>query len=69
MWCSRISGDIGIRKQLNTIFVASVVFTLIHQRRSNPNEFGFNIACLEDVDPFAVGEVPMGDDINHLCDK
>ncbi len=39
-----------------------------HQRRSNPNEFGFNIACLDDVDPFSFGEVPVGDGINHISD-
>ncbi len=32
-----------------------------HQRRSNPNEFGFNVACLEGVDPFALGQVAVGD--------
>ena len=31
-----------------------------HQRRSNPNEYGFNVACLEDVDPFSLGDIPMG---------
>lgn len=28
-----------------------------HQRRSNPNEYGFNVACIEGVDPFALGDV------------
>ena len=32
-----------------------------HQRRSNPHEFGFNVACLAGVDPFALGHVPVGD--------
>jgi len=32
-----------------------------HQRRSAPGEFSFNIACLDGVDPFAVGDVPIGD--------
>ena len=32
-----------------------------HQRRSNPNEFGFNIACIEGVNPFELGEIPVGD--------
>ena len=32
-----------------------------HQRRSKPNEYGFNVACLEGVDPFALGEIPVGD--------
>jgi hypothetical protein len=32
-----------------------------HRRRSAPGEFGFNIACLEGVDPLAFGDVPVGD--------
>ena len=32
-----------------------------HQRRSNPTEFGFNVACLEGVDPYALGEIPLLD--------
>jgi hypothetical protein len=32
-----------------------------HQRRSNPNEYGFNVACVEGVDPFKLGEIPVMD--------
>jgi hypothetical protein len=32
-----------------------------HQRRSNPDEYGFNIACIEDVDPLAFDHIPVGD--------
>ncbi len=32
-----------------------------HQRRSNPKEFGFNVACIEGVDPCALGEIPIAD--------
>lgn len=32
-----------------------------HQRRSNPAEYGFNVACLDGVDPFSLGEIPVGD--------
>lgn len=32
-----------------------------HQRRSNPNEYGFNIACLDGVDPLEFRDVPVGD--------
>lgn len=31
-----------------------------HKRRSNPNQYGINIACLEGVDPFSYTEVPIG---------
>jgi hypothetical protein len=32
-----------------------------HQRRSNPSEFGFNIACIEGVNPFDYENVAIGD--------
>jgi hypothetical protein len=31
-----------------------------HQRRSAPHEFGFNVACLDGVDPYALGPVAIG---------
>ena len=40
-----------------------------HQRRSNPEQFGFNVACLEGVNPFELGEVPVFDGINHPSDR
>ncbi len=36
-----------------------------HKRRSNPALFGFNVACLEGVDPFALGDIPIGDGASH----
>lgn len=39
-----------------------------HQRRSNPNEFGFNVACLEGVNPYELKNVPIMDGINHPAD-
>lgn len=32
-----------------------------HQRRSNPTLFGFNVACLDGVDPYAFEGVRIGD--------
>jgi hypothetical protein len=32
-----------------------------HQRRSAPGEFGFNVGCLEGVNPLELGEIPIGD--------
>lgn len=29
-----------------------------NQRRSNPREYGFNVAC---IDPFALGPIAVGD--------
>ncbi|MBV1894879.1 MAG: GFA family protein [Rhodobacteraceae bacterium] len=39
-----------------------------HQRRSNPNEFGINAACLEGVSPFDFPEVVVNDGVNHPSD-
>ncbi|MFT6091367.1 MAG: hypothetical protein ACJAWM_001886 [Sulfitobacter sp.] len=39
-----------------------------HQRRSNPNQFGINVACLEGVSPFDFAEVVVNDGVNHPSD-
>ena len=39
-----------------------------HQRRSNPNQYGVNVACLEGVSPFDFAEVPVMDGENHPSD-
>lgn len=40
-----------------------------HRRRSNPREYGFNVGCLEGVDPFELGEVPVADGVHHPADR
>jgi len=40
-----------------------------HQRRSKPWQFGFNVACLEGVNPYDLGPVPVLDGINHPSDR
>ncbi|UAB72506.1 GFA family protein [Vibrio sp. SCSIO 43132] len=40
-----------------------------HQRRSNPHEYGFNVGCLEGVNPFYLGEVVTNDGVNHPADR
>lgn len=40
-----------------------------HQRRSNPNEYGVNAACLKNVSPFDFDEVPVYDGVNHPSDR
>lgn len=40
-----------------------------HQRRSNPNEYGFNVGCLEGVNPFLIPNVPTNDGVNHPADQ
>lgn len=40
-----------------------------HQRRSNPNLYAINIACLDDIDPFVLRNVPVLDGEDHPSDK
>ena len=40
-----------------------------HQRRSNPTEYGYNVGCLEGVNPFDLGPVPTNDGVNHPADR
>jgi len=40
-----------------------------HQRRSNPSQYGFNVACLEGVNPLKIDGVPVYDGVNHPADK
>jgi hypothetical protein len=39
-----------------------------HQRRSNPEHYGVNVACLEGLSPFDFAEVQVLDGINHPKD-
>jgi len=39
-----------------------------HQRRSNPGQYGVNVACLDGVSPFDFEEVPVVDGVNHPND-
>jgi hypothetical protein len=40
-----------------------------HRRRSNPNQYGVNAACLEGVSPFDFADVPVIDGVNHPTDQ
>jgi len=40
-----------------------------HQRRSDPTECGYNVGCLEGVNPFALGEVETVDGVHHPADR
>jgi hypothetical protein len=40
-----------------------------HQRRSNPEQYGFNVACLEGINPFDLANVPTHDGVNHPADR
>ena len=39
-----------------------------HQRRSNPNEYGVNVAILDGINPRDLGDVPWVDGVNHPSD-
>lgn len=39
-----------------------------HQRRSDPTQFGVNVACLTGVSPFDFAEVPVVDGVAHPTD-
>jgi hypothetical protein len=39
-----------------------------HQRRSNPDEFGVNVACLEGISPFDFPAVPVNEGVHHPSD-
>lgn len=40
-----------------------------HQRRSNPTQYGFNVACLEGINPLKITNVPTYDGVNHPADR
>jgi hypothetical protein len=40
-----------------------------HKRRSNPDELGVNVACLEGVSPFDFGEITVYDGRRHPADN
>ncbi len=39
-----------------------------HQRRSNPGQYGVNLACLKGASPFDLAEVPVLDGVHHPRD-
>lgn len=39
-----------------------------HQRRSNPHEYGYNVGCLDGVNLYAIGLVPVEDGVHHPAD-
>ena len=40
-----------------------------HQRRSNPQQLGINVACIEGANPYNLGDIPVMDGINHPADR
>ncbi|RKF15956.1 GFA family protein [Alginatibacterium sediminis] len=66
--------DVLKRYQFNTFtaqhfFCSNCGIYTHHQRRSNPSQYGYNIACLEGVNPFELGDVVTNDGVNHPADR
>jgi hypothetical protein len=40
-----------------------------HQRRSSPELYGYNVGCLDGVNPFDLEPVPLRDGVNHPSDR
>ncbi|EGQ7822268.1 GFA family protein [Vibrio parahaemolyticus] len=40
-----------------------------HQRRSDPSEYGYNVGCLEGVNPYELGDIEVMDGVNHSSDR
>ena len=40
-----------------------------HRRRSDPNEYGLNIGCIEGVNPRDFEPIPWTDGVNHPSDR
>ena len=39
------------------------------ERRSSPEQYAVNVACLDGVNPFKLGDVPIMDGVNHPADR
>ncbi|WP_240920807.1 GFA family protein [Rubrivivax sp. JA1026] len=40
-----------------------------HQRRSRPDQYGYNVGCLEGIDPFLIENVPVSNGVHHPADR
>ncbi|MCA2412502.1 GFA family protein [Vibrio chemaguriensis] len=40
-----------------------------HQRRSDPSEYGYNVGCLEGINPYELGTIEVMDGVNHPSDS
>jgi hypothetical protein len=39
-----------------------------HQRRSNPGQYGLNVACIDGISPFDFAQIQVLDGVNHPAD-
>lgn len=40
-----------------------------HQRRSFPEQYGYNVGCLEGINPFLLAGVPVNGGVHHPADQ
>jgi len=41
-----------------------------HRRRSNPDYYGYNVGCLDGVDPYLLPQpIPVSDGVHHPADR
>ena len=40
-----------------------------HQRRSNPEQYGYNVGCLDGINPLKIAGVSCEDGVNHPSDR
>ncbi|EXU75956.1 GFA family protein [Erwinia mallotivora] len=55
-------------RQAAHFFCSQCGIYTFHQRRSNPQQYGINVACLEGVSPFDFATVEVVDGVNHPRD-
>lgn len=50
-------------------FCARCGIYTFHQRRSSPDQYGVNVACIEGMSPFDFAEVPVSNGVSHPKDR
>ncbi|EHA6958586.1 GFA family protein [Vibrio parahaemolyticus] len=66
--------DVLKRYQFNThtakhFFCSECGIYTHHQRRSDPSEYGYNVGCLEGVNPYELGDIEVMDGVNYPSDR
>jgi hypothetical protein len=56
-------------KTAQHFFCANCGIYTHHQRRSNPAQYGFNVACLDGINPLKIEGIPTYDGVNHPVDR
>ncbi|MCY7306568.1 MAG: GFA family protein [Rhodoferax sp.] len=70
-----LQGESDLRLyQFNTgvakhFFCANCGIYTHHQRRSFPDQYGYNVGCLEGINPFLIPDIPTNDGVNHPADR